>query len=88
MAEEPNFEESVNTLRQARDELRVQLDLGKKEARQSWEKVEQRFELLEESLKRIRTQGGEAFEGIRDEIRDLIRDIRDEFDRMRRVRPT
>lgn len=83
MAEEQSFNDAVNKLRQTRDELRVQLDLGKKEARQSWEVLEQRFERLEASLRRIGSHGGETLESIGDDIKGLIRDIRAEFERIR-----
>lgn len=47
----------VEDLRRQRDELRVQLQLGKAEARDEWEKLEQQWAVLKPKLK---AAGGEA----------------------------
>lgn len=68
MAEqEKGFEREVETLRALRDELRVQLNLAGKEARdlyesaeKSWAKLEGRLRLVErESRKEAKTVAGE-----------------------------
>jgi hypothetical protein len=64
---EPGFERDVDTLRALRDELRVQLNLAGKEARdlfesaeKSWTKLEGRLRVVErESRKEAKTLAGE-----------------------------
>lgn len=40
------FEEMVSSLKQMRDELKVQIHLGKAEAKDEWEKLEEKWEEL------------------------------------------
>lgn len=59
------LEQLVNDLKQQRDELRVQLNLAKAEARDEWEDVEKKLHTLESRLK-------EASEVAREKTSELI----------------
>lgn len=78
------LQETVGKLRQKRDELKVKLNLGKMEARDAWEDVEKDFERLETKWKKAREQGGKEVDKMRDEIEELIDDVRDGFERVRK----
>jgi hypothetical protein len=80
------FEQEVAELRRVRDELRVRIHLGKAEARDLWDRLEQRFSELEGHAKRAaqRTGGpihelGDAARHLLDELRAGYRDLRGRF---------
>lgn len=68
--------EEVDDLRRVRDELRVQLHLGKEEAREHWEALEKRWQHLEARLKLVREGSRESAEDIREAARMLVEEIR------------
>ena len=47
MAEKIKLDDIIETLRQERDEMNLQLHLAKAEVKQEWEQLEKRFENLE-----------------------------------------
>lgn len=59
------LQQLVSDLKQQRDELRVQLNLAKAEARDEWEEVEKKLHTLESRLK-------EASEVAREKTSELI----------------
>jgi hypothetical protein len=55
------FEQEVEDLRRVRDEMRVQAELGKAEAKERWDALEKRWDHLEARLKVVgREAGGSA----------------------------
>ena len=84
MAENGNLEETFDKLKQRRDELKVQLNLGKMEARDTWEDVEKNFQELETKMKGLRQQGEAEVDRMKEDIQLLMSDIRDGFDRVRK----
>jgi hypothetical protein len=74
---EERLHADVEKLRQRRDELRVQIDLGKMEATDAWHDVEKRWHHLEDKLRVIAAESkgvssdvGQAAELLMDEIRE------------------
>ncbi len=70
-------------LREMRDELKLQLHLGKADARDAFERVEKRWQHLEAKLKVIREESkgdiaqiGEAAKLLTEEIRDGYRHLK------------
>ena len=75
--------EDVEGLRQLRDELRVQLHLGKAEARERFEKVEKTWQHLEARLNLIREESSEDLSQIREAAGLLVSEIRDGYRHLR-----
>ena len=57
MAEKIKLDDIIETLRQERDEMNLQLHLAKAEVKQEWEQLERKFENLEQ---RFDSFGNEA----------------------------
>jgi hypothetical protein len=84
MAQETHrITEEVEGLQRLRDELRVQLHLGKAEARERFEKLEQTWQHLESRLKIIREESGEDLGQIREAAGLLVGEIRDGYRHLR-----
>jgi hypothetical protein len=58
------FEEMVSSLKQMRDELKVQIHLGKAEAKEEWEK-------LEEKWQELKARGEPVAEAVEESAKDL-----------------
>ena len=54
------FEEEVEDLRRVRDELRVQAELGKAEAKERWEALEKQWDHIEARLKVVGREAGSS----------------------------
>ena len=67
--------QELDNLRTLRDELRVQIDLGKKEARQQWEKTENNFQELENKLRQIQKESQEPLHQVGEAARQLVHEI-------------
>lgn len=77
------FTEEIEDLRRVRDEMRVQLHLGKEEARERWEGLEKHWEHLEGRLKVIRDGSQESLEEIGEAARLLTAEIRKGYKNLR-----
>lgn len=77
------FAEEIERLRQLRDELRVQMRLGRAEARERWEKLERDFAHLEAKLKQIREQSKGDLAEIREAAKLLADQIREGYRHLR-----
>jgi BMFP domain-containing protein YqiC len=75
--------EDVEGLKQLRDEFRVQLHLGKAEARERFEKLESTWEHLEARLKIIREESSEDLSQVREAAGLLVGEIRDGYRHLR-----
>lgn len=73
----------IEGLRQLRDELRVQLHLGKAEARERFEKLEQSWQHLEAKLKLIREESAGDLSQIREAAGLLVGEIREGYRHLR-----
>lgn len=77
------FEKELEELRRLRDELRVQIHLGAAEAKDLWERLEQRYGELETKAKRLTQRAGESLEDARKAADRLAEEIRDGYRRLR-----
>lgn len=75
--------EDVEGLKRLRDELRVQLHLGKAEARERFEKLEGTWQHLEAKLKVIREESREDLGQVREAAGLLMGEIRDGYRHLR-----
>lgn len=73
------IEQQVEKLKTRRDELRVQLDLGKKDAEDAWDEAEKKWNVLESHLLRLKREGEEVAEDVGEAAEILIDEIKDGF---------
>jgi cell division septum initiation protein DivIVA len=73
------LQEDVEKLRQRRDELRVQIDLGKMEASDAWHETEERWERLERKLRVLAAESKDAAENVGAAASQLVEEIRAGF---------
>ncbi|NGP52589.1 hypothetical protein [Thioalkalivibrio sp. XN8] len=83
MTEASKREQVLERLRRERDELRVQMELGKAEFRDEWSELEKKWERLESRLsgaakeaKESSEDVGAAFGVLTDELAQAYRNIR------------
>jgi CBS domain-containing protein len=76
---ERRFAEEIATLRRLRDELRVQIHLGRAEAKERWDALEHRWSDVEAKLRLVRREAGEPLHDVRGALRGLLREIRDGY---------
>jgi hypothetical protein len=77
------FTEELDALRELRDEFRVQMELGRAEAREGWERLEEDWAQLEGKLKLMRNESRGELEEIRQAARLLARQIREGYRHLR-----
>lgn len=80
MADSPDwFARELEGLRQLRDEVRLQVHLGKADAREAWDEVEKRWHQLEARLRVVREGSREDLGEIREAAKLLAEQIRDGY---------
>ena len=80
---ESEVQSEIETLRAARDELRVQVHLGAVEAREAWEKAEAKWSHLEGRLKVLGEATHESLEDIGEAAKMLAEEIRRGYQHVR-----
>jgi F0F1-type ATP synthase membrane subunit b/b' len=83
MSVEDRIESELQDLKRIRDELRVRIHLGKAEAKELWEKSEEKIEAVEAKVRSVRKQAEQPLDNVRDAARLLLDEIRDGFERIR-----
>ena len=73
----------LQDLERIRGELRVQLHLGGAEARDAWDKIERKWERVENELGRIGEQAKAPIDEIGNATRSLINEIKQGYNRVR-----
>lgn len=79
------LEQELEKLKTRRDELRVQLDLGKKDLQDSWEEAEHRWSRLEGYVGRLKHEGHDALEEVGDAAELLLDEIKEGLSRLRKL---
>ncbi len=77
------FESEIDELKRWRDELRVQLQLGKLEVRDRFHVLEERWEKLEQHLQRAERVAEEEWEDVRSAAGLLVDEIREGYAHIR-----
>jgi len=72
-------------LRQIRDELRVQLHLGREEVKDEWERLERSWHHLEGRLKVLREQSKDSLEEVGEAAKLLVDEIREGYRELRKL---
>lgn len=78
------FDDLIQELKQKRDELRVQLHLGTKEAKDEWEELEDKMEEFTAKAKEFAQDAGikETGEGLGDALGQLGGEIKKGYERL------
>ncbi len=77
--------EMLEKLEQERDELKVRMHLGKAEAREEWEKMEERIGELRGRLDKAGDEAGDVMEDVGAAAKLLGEEIREGFARLRKT---
>jgi predicted nucleic acid-binding Zn-ribbon protein len=83
MSIEDKLSEELADLKRIRDEIRVQIHLGKAEAKELWEQSEHKIEEVELKMKSISDQAEQPLSDIRDAAKLLLDEISDGYKRIR-----
>ena len=75
--------EEIDKLRTLRDELRVKIDLGSKDARDLFEAAEKRWTKLEARLRVVGRESGRDAHEIGETLRMLAAEVRDSYHHVR-----
>lgn len=86
MADDENKLESfMKQLETERDELRVQLNLAKLEAREEWEEMEKKMEAMRGRMKVVGDEAKEATDDVGTAVGALGDEIKEGFARIRKL---
>ncbi len=79
-----DFDDLIDELKQKRDELRVQLHLGTKEAKDEWEELEDKMEEFTAKAKEFAQDAGirETGEGVGEALGQLGGEIKKGYERL------
>jgi uncharacterized coiled-coil DUF342 family protein len=82
-----DFDELLEELRQKRDELRVQLHLASKEAKDEWDELEEKMEEFSSKAKQLADEAGlrETGQGLGKALGQLGNEIKLGYERIRKA---
>ena len=75
----------ISDLKQERDELALQVHLGKKEVQQEWESLEQKFSDLNQRYDPVKDAVEETGEEIWDALKSVGEELKEGFHRIRKA---
>lgn len=78
------IDEELETLRRLRDELRVQMNLASREAKDRFQAAEQRWQELEDRTRHIGRESKVAAGQVGEALRRLVHDVREAYEHVRR----
>jgi len=79
------LEQEAERLKIKRDELRVQLDLGKKDLEDAWNEADEKWSKLESYLRRLKREGEDTLDEIGDAAEVLVEEIKVGFKKLREL---
>jgi len=83
--ERRRIEEALAALRRERDELALQVRLGKAEARDEWKALEAKLAALEARVRPVAEAAGEAAGGVGASLELAAEEIKKGFDKIRKL---
>ena len=84
-AHEKELDELLETLKQRRDELNLQLHLGKAEAKELWNETEEKWQHLRNQLEQIDDETGDVAKDIGAAAMLVADEIRHGYERLRKM---
>ena len=85
MVDREDFDEFVENLKQQRDELRVKMHLAAADAKDEWDKLEQKWGHFEAKARQVGGQAADASKDIWQATKDLGGEIKEGYDRIRKT---
>jgi chromosome segregation ATPase len=79
------LDEEAAELRTMRDELRVQMHLGKLDAKDQWEQLEKRWQHAEGKLTQLKDASRETAEDIAEATQLVLEEMREGYQRLRKL---
>jgi archaellum component FlaC len=79
-----DIEALIEGLKQQRDAIKVQLHLGKAEAKQEWEEMENKLERLRAKVKAVGDESQQASQDVFEAAKLLAEEIKRGYDRIRK----
>jgi len=79
------IDDVLQSIKQLRDELKLQLHLAEAETRDEWEKVESKFEQFRSKADAVRHEMGDASGDVLAALKITAEEIRNGYDRIRKV---
>ena len=83
MSEHSRLSQELEELRRVRDELRIKIHLGRAEAKDLWEKTENKLEEFENKVKSVSSQAEEPLHDVGEAAKHLLDEIKDGYRRIR-----
>lgn len=83
--EQSKLQNLLQRLEQERDEMKVKIGLAKLEVREEWQEVEAKLEGLRGRMKRLKDEAEDATEDVGDALELVGDEIRDGFNRIRKL---
>jgi hypothetical protein len=77
--------ELIESLKQQRDELALQMHLGKAEAKEEWERVQVKLDQLADDFEPVKDAVGESAEGLLTSLGLVADEIKESFHRIRKA---
>jgi len=84
MSHDQPLPEIISTLKQQRDELALKMHLATAEAKQEWDKLEERFRQMSASYEPTRDATADTAEKVGSAIKQVASEIIDGYDRIRK----
>jgi hypothetical protein len=76
------LQRKIRALRRTRDQLQLNLHLGRMDAREIWSDLEKRWNHLEANAKHLDRESEDSLGGVENMVRDNITELRDGYDRL------
>ncbi len=80
----PFWKETLSSLKQQRDELAVQIQLGKAEAKEEWERLRTKLDKLNDDYQPVKEAINESASDVVDSLKLVAGEIKEGFDRIRK----
>ena len=79
------FDEMLDSLKQLRDEVKVKMHLGKAEARDEWERLEEKWQDFKSRTKVIAGEAGESAKDLGSALELVGEELKEGYKRIRKL---
>jgi len=85
MSDRDHLAELISSLKQQRDELALQIHLGKEEAKEEWDKVTAKLDELTKDYEPLKDAVGETAGNVFDALKLVAGEVEEGFQRIRKA---
>lgn len=78
------WKETLSSLKQQRDELAVQIQLGKAEAKEEWDRLRTKLDKLNDDYQPVKNALNESASDVMESLKLVAGEIKEGFDRVRK----